>query len=100
MGWVRVTLPCAWAGCHSAAAVPHAGDLGVLWSWTCRAELKEAGWGGTGLGPWWQGALEPLWVPRGCSQGAGSLSGAVSLQAERHPLQLGMVPLCPVVRLR
>lgn len=52
------------------------------------------------MGPWWQGALEPLWVPRGCSQGAGSLSGAVSLQAERHRLQLGMVPLFPVVRLR
>lgn len=52
------------------------------------------------LGAFWQGAVGLLWVPRACSQGTGSLSGAVPLQAERHRLQLEMVPLLPVMRPR
>ncbi|KAM4786567.1 E3 ubiquitin-protein ligase RNF19B-like isoform 5-T5 [Cyanocitta cristata] len=52
------------------------------------------------LGAFWQGAVGLLWVPRACSRGMGLLSGAVPLQAERHRLQLGMVPLLPVMRPR
>ncbi|XP_014743685.1 PREDICTED: E3 ubiquitin-protein ligase RNF19B-like isoform X2 [Sturnus vulgaris] len=83
--------------CH---CLPYAGDLGVLWSWTCHAELRETRWGRTGSGPIGRVLFELLWVPRACSQGPGSLSGAVPLQAEWQRLQLGMVLLLPVVRLR
>uniref|UniRef100_A0A8C3XHW6 RBR-type E3 ubiquitin transferase n=1 Tax=Cyanoderma ruficeps TaxID=181631 RepID=A0A8C3XHW6_9PASS len=47
------------------------------------------GMGQDRLGACWQSALRLLWVPRGCPQGTGWLSGAVPLQAERRRLHLG-----------
>lgn len=35
-----------------------------------------------------------------CRQGSGPRSGAIPLQAEWHQLQVGMIPLLPVLRLR